>query len=78
MGGASGLLPMFFGTISIIFRDPGQTLKIRDCPGRFGTVGAYASALTLEVTQLKQPSIVRIFPKDGPFVLSLKRNYSLR
>ena len=32
---------MFFGTISIIFRDPGQTLKIRDCPGRFGTVGAY-------------------------------------
>ena len=36
------------------------------------------SALTLEVPQLKQPSIVRIFPKDGPFVLSLKRNYSLR
>ena len=32
------------------------------------------------MTQLKQPSIVRIFPKDGllNFVLSLKRNYSLR
>ena len=36
------------------------------------------SALMQEVTQLKQPSIVRIFPKDSPFVPSLKRNYSLR
>ena len=36
------------------------------------------STLTREVTRLKWPSIVRKFPKDGSFVLSLKRNYSLR
>ena len=35
-------------------------------------------ALMREVTQLKQPLNVRIFPKDDLFVLSLKRNYSLR
>ena len=34
------------------------------------------STLTQEVTQLKRPSIVKKFPKDVPFVLSLKRNYS--
>ena len=33
------------------------------------------SALMQEVTQLKQPPIVRTFPKDGNFVLSLKRKY---
>ena len=32
-----------------------------------------ASALMREVTQIKQPSIVRIFPKDGTFVLCLKQ-----
>ena len=36
------------------------------------------STLMQEVTQLKRPSIVRKFPKDGSFVLSLKQNYSLR
>ena len=30
------------------------------------------SAVTREVTQLKQPLILRKFLKDGPFVLSLK------
>ena len=35
------------------------------------------STVTQEVTQLKQPSIVRIFPKDNTFVHSLKQNYSL-
>ena len=29
------------GTIYASFRDLGQILKIRDCPGDFGTVGAY-------------------------------------
>ena len=29
------------GTIYVAFRDPGQILKIRDCPGDSGTVGAY-------------------------------------
>ena len=43
-----------FGTIFVSFRDPGQILKIRDCPGESGTVGesgesgtvgAYASCI---------------------------------
>ena len=32
------------GTISVAFRDPGQILTIRDCPGDSGTVGAYVFA----------------------------------
>ena len=38
-------LPLRFshssGTFYIAFRDPGQILIIRDCPGDSGTVGAY-------------------------------------
>jgi len=30
------------GTFYVVFRDPGQILIIRDCPGDSGTVGAYA------------------------------------
>ena len=30
------------GTIYVALQDPGQILKIRDCPGDFGTVRAYA------------------------------------
>ena len=33
-----------FGTIYVAFRDPGQILKIRDCPGNTETVEAYACA----------------------------------
>jgi len=29
------------GTFYVAFRDPGQILTIRDCPGDSGTVGAY-------------------------------------
>jgi len=33
------------GTFYVAFRDPGQILKIRDCPGDSGTVGAYAARI---------------------------------
>ena len=32
------------GTIYVAFRDPEQILKIQECPGDSGTVGAYALA----------------------------------
>jgi len=31
------------GTFYVAFRDPGQILIIRDCPGDSGTVGAYVT-----------------------------------
>ena len=32
-----------------MFRDPGQILKIRDCPGDSGTVGAYGVYVCVSV-----------------------------
>ena len=53
-------------------------VKIQNCPSSSSFFYSQPSAVTREVTQLKQPSIVRMFPKNGLFVLSLKRNYTLR
>ena len=50
-------------------------VEIQNCSSSF--FFSQLSALTREVTHLKQPLIMKIFPKDGKFVLSLKQNYSL-
>ena len=41
------------GTFYVSFRDPGQILKIRDCPGDSGTVGAYAASNDKRCTNTK-------------------------
>ena len=51
--------------------------KFRNC-SPFFFFSSQPSTIMWEVTWLKQPSIMRKFPKDGSFVVSLKRNYSLR
>ena len=53
-----------------------KTVEIQNCSSSFflssGTKVLFQPAyLMLEVTLSKQPSIMGIFPKDGPFVLSL-------
>ena len=55
-----------------------ETVQIQNCFSFFFFFLSQPSTLTQEVTQLKQPSIARIFPKNGPFVLNLKGKYSLR
>ena len=47
------------GTIHLAFGHSGQILKIRDCPGDSGTVGAYETIHVLELllTAIRVPRV---------------------